>query len=82
MSTVKAAADEVLGVLTEEITPNPKTHGIETSSRTVFYLMCYLRRKSVYLKTLYDSWSRKQGNLNLLYQLVAKGLPWPGRFSK
>jgi nucleoside-diphosphate-sugar epimerase len=26
MSTVKAAADEVLGVLTEEITPNPKTH--------------------------------------------------------
>jgi hypothetical protein len=39
--------------------------------------MCYLRRKSVYLKTLYDSWSRKQGNLNLLYQLVAKGLPWP-----
>jgi hypothetical protein len=49
MSTVKAAADEVLGVLTEEITPNPKTHyGIRNFKQNgIFYLMCYLTEKSV-----------------------------------
>jgi hypothetical protein len=50
---------------------------LQTSSRTVYFISCVTYgEREVYLKTLYDSWSRKQGNLNLLYQLVAK-VPWP-----
>jgi nucleoside-diphosphate-sugar epimerase len=63
--------------LTEEITPNPKTHYGIAKLQAERYILSHTYGERVYLKTLYDSWSRKQGNLNLLYQLVAKGLPWP-----
>jgi nucleoside-diphosphate-sugar epimerase len=61
------AADEVLGVLTEEITP--KTHYGIAKLQAERYILShvYLRRKDV-LRPCMSWW--KQGNL--LYQLVAK----------
>ncbi len=103
MSTVKAAADRVDGVLTEEgvvnSNPNPeatgrnqisnskvenaepKTHyGIAKQMAEQYILNRVLpERKRVFiLRPCDDSWNlENKGNLNLLYDLVAKGLPWP-----
>jgi nucleoside-diphosphate-sugar epimerase len=80
MSTVKAVADEVAGVLTEETTPNPKTHyGIAKFQAEQYILSQKLPQgKRVYiLRPCMIHGPGNKGNLNLLYQLVAKGLPWP-----
>ena len=80
MSTVKAVADEVIGVLTEETIPNPKTHyGIAKHQAEQYILSKELPiGKRVYiLRPCMIHGPGNKGNLNLLYQLVAKGLPWP-----
>lgn len=80
MSTVKAVADEVKGVLTEETIPNPKTHyGIAKHMAEEYILSQTLPDgKRVYiLRPCMIHGPGNKGNLNLLYQLVAKGLPWP-----
>lgn len=80
MSTVKAVADEVKGVLTEGTIPNPKTHyGIAKHQAEQYILSQDLSRgKRVYiLRPCMIYGPGNKGNLNLLYQLVAKGLPWP-----
>ncbi len=80
MSTVKAVADEVKGMLTEDIIPNPKTHyGIAKQQAEQYILSAALPEgKRVYiLRPCMIHGPRNKGNLNLLYQLVAKGLPWP-----
>jgi nucleoside-diphosphate-sugar epimerase len=80
MSTVKAVADEVDGILTEETIPNPKTHyGIAKRQAEEYILSKKLPLgKRVYiLRPCMIHGHGNKGNLNLLYQLVAKGLPWP-----
>jgi nucleoside-diphosphate-sugar epimerase len=80
ISTVKAMADEVEGVLTEETIPNPKTHyGIAKRQAEEYILSKELPLgKRVYiLRPCMIHGPGNKGNLNLLYQLVAKGLPWP-----
>ena len=80
MSTVKALADEVEGILTEEIRPNPKTHyGISKLQAEEYILSKELPEgKRVYiLRPCMIHGPGNKGNLNLLYQLVAKGFPWP-----
>jgi len=80
MSTVKAVADEVVGVLTEHIAPDPKTHyGIAKQQAEQYILSHKLPQgKRVYiLRPCMIHGPGNKGNLNLLYQLVAKGLPWP-----
>jgi len=80
MSTVKAVADQVEGVLTEDTVPNPKTHyGIAKYRAEEYILSKELpKRKRVYiLRPCMIHGPGNKGNLNLLYQLVAKGLPWP-----
>lgn len=80
MSTVKAAADEIKGVLTENAECNPKTHyGIAKQMAEQYILSKELpKEKRVYiLRPCMIHGSGNKGNLNLLYQLVAKGLPWP-----
>ena len=80
MSTVKAVADEVKNVLTEDCIPNPKTHyGIAKHQAEQYILSAALPEgKRVYiLRPCMIHGSGNKGNLNLLYQLVAKGLPWP-----
>jgi nucleoside-diphosphate-sugar epimerase len=80
MSTVKAVADEVKGVLSEDETPNPKTHyGIAKHQAEEYILSKELPEgKRVYiLRPCMIHGPGNKGNLNLLYQLVVKGLPWP-----
>jgi nucleoside-diphosphate-sugar epimerase len=80
MSTVKAVADEVEGVLTEDAVSNPQTHyGIAKQQAEQYILSQELPQgKRVYiLRPCMIHGPGNKGNLNLLYQLVAKGLPWP-----
>jgi nucleoside-diphosphate-sugar epimerase len=80
MSTVKAVADEVKGILNEDEIPNPKTHyGIAKHQAEEYILRQELPKgKRVYiLRPCMIHGPGNKGNLNLLYQLVAKGLPWP-----
>ena len=80
MSTVKAVADEVKGILSEDEIPNPKTHyGIAKHQAEQYILSQSLpEEKRVYiLRPCMIHGPGNKGNLNLLYQLVSKGLPWP-----
>ncbi len=80
MSTVKAVADKVEGILTEESIPNPKTHyGIAKQQAEQYILSKEIPEgKRVYiLRPCMIHGPGNKGNLNLLYQLVSKGLPWP-----
>lgn len=80
MSTVKAVADEVKGILSEDEMPNPQTHyGIAKHQAEKYILDKELPEgKRVYiLRPCMIHGPGNKGNLNLLYQLVAKGLPWP-----
>jgi nucleoside-diphosphate-sugar epimerase len=80
MSTVKAVTDGVEGILTEAAVANPKTHyGIAKHQAEEYILGQELPEgKRVYiLRPCMIHGPGNKGNLNLLYQLVAKGLPWP-----
>ena len=80
MSSVKATADEVEGVLTEENSPNPKTpYGISKFQAESYLLKQQLPEgKRVYiLRPCMIHGPGNKGNLNLLYALVKKGFPWP-----
>ncbi|WP_016991090.1 NAD-dependent epimerase/dehydratase family protein [Flavobacterium sp. ACAM 123] len=80
MSTVKAVADKVDGVLTEESIPNPTTHyGIAKRQAEEYILSIDLpSAKRVYiLRPCMIHGPGNKGNLNLLYNLVSRGLPWP-----
>jgi nucleoside-diphosphate-sugar epimerase len=80
MSTVKAVADEVKGILNEDEIPNPKTHYGSAKQQAEEYILSkeLPEGKRVYiLRPCMIHGPGNKGNLNLLYQLVAKGLPWP-----
>jgi nucleoside-diphosphate-sugar epimerase len=80
MSTVKAVADKVNDVLTEEDTANPKTHyGIAKHHAEKYILNKKLPEgKRVFiLRPCMIHGEGNKGNLNLLYKIVSKGLPWP-----
>lgn len=80
MSTVKAVADQVEGILTEETIPSPITHyGIAKLKAEEYILSKELPDgKRVYiLRPCMIHGPGNKGNLNLLYKLVAKGIPWP-----
>lgn len=80
MSTVKAVADEVQGILNEDANPNPRTHyGIAKQQAEEYILSKEIPiGKRVYiLRPCMIHGPGNKGNLNLLYQLVSRGLPWP-----
>ncbi len=80
MSTVKAMADEVTGLLTEEVTANPQTHYGKSKLKAEQYILSKAMPagKRVYiLRPCMIHGPGNKGNLNLLYQLVSKGIPWP-----
>lgn len=80
MSTVKAVADEVKGVLIEDTIPNPKTHyGISKLQAENYILNQQLPEgKRIYiLRPCMIHGPANKGNLNLLYSVVKKGFPWP-----
>jgi len=80
MSSVKAVADEVKEVLREDLIPSPKSHyGISKYQAEEYILGKKIPNgKRVYiLRPCMIHGPGNKGNLNLLYQLVVKGFPWP-----
>jgi nucleoside-diphosphate-sugar epimerase len=80
LSSVKAVADEVDGELTEEVTPNPITHYGKSKLLAEQYILSQPipDGKRVYiLRPCMIHGPGNKGNLNLLYNLVSKGFPWP-----
>ena len=81
-STVKAAADYVLGdVLTEDVIPNPVGPYGESKIKAEEYILANKPidgNKKVYiLRPCMIHGQGNKGNLNLLYSVVKKGIPWP-----
>lgn len=80
ISSVKAVADDVDEVLTENASPNPKTYYGLTKLMAEQYI---LRQplpagKSFYvLRPCMTHGTGNKGNLNLLYKIISKGIPYP-----
>ena len=80
LSSVKAVADELVGELLEDTTPNPITHYGKSKLLAEEYILSQQipEGKRVYiLRPCMIHGPGNKGNLNLLYNLVSKGLPWP-----
>lgn len=78
-STAKAAADKVDGVLTEDVVPSPVGPYGESKIAAEKYIQEHLvDDKQVYiLRPCMIHGPGNKGNLNLLYGVVKKGIPWP-----
>jgi len=80
MSSVKAVADEVDGVLCEDVEPKPVTvYGKSKLAAENYILSKELpKEKRVYiLRPCMIHGPNNKGNLNLLYSFVSKGIPYP-----
>lgn len=80
MSSVKAVADTITGVLTEDVEAKPQTHYGKSKRLAEQYIVSKKipEGKRVYiLRPCMIHGPGNKGNLNLLYQLVTKKLPWP-----
>ena len=80
LSSVKAIADEVEGALVEEHFPNPITHYGKSKLLAEEYILSQQipKGKRVFiLRPCMIHGPGNKGNLNLLYNLVSKGIPWP-----
>ena len=78
-STAKAAADKVEGVLTEDVVPAPVGPYGESKIEAEKYILTHmLEEKDVYIfRPCMIHGPGNKGNLNLLYGVVKKGIPWP-----
>lgn len=81
-SSVKAAADSVVGdKLTEDVIPAPIGPYGESKIKAEEYIQQHLpeaKDKQVYiLRPCMIHGPGNKGNLNLLYNVVKKGIPWP-----
>lgn len=78
-STAKAAADRVDGILTEEVVPSPVGPYGESKIKAEEYILSHMpSNKDVYIfRPCMIHGPGNKGNLNLLYNVVRKGIPWP-----
>ena len=78
-STAKAAADKVEGVLTEDVVPAPVGPYGESKIAAEKYIQENMPAdKQVYIfRPCMIHGPGNKGNLNLLYNVVRKGIPWP-----
>lgn len=78
-STAKAAADKVDGVLTEDVVPTPVGPYGESKIKAEEYILSKMPAdKQVYIfRPCMIHGPGNKGNLNLLYNVVRKGIPWP-----
>lgn len=79
-STAKAAADRVDGVLTEDVVPAPVGPYGESKIKAEEYILANMpsAEKQVYIfRPCMIHGPGNKGNLNLLYNVVRKGIPWP-----
>ena len=80
LSSVKAAADEVHGELMEECINQPITHYGRSKLMAEQYILSkeVPKGKRVYvLRPCMIHGPGNKGNLNLLYKIVSKNIPWP-----
>jgi nucleoside-diphosphate-sugar epimerase len=80
ISSVKASADQVEGILTEEHQPNPQTDYGKSKLMAEQYIkeQALPDGKSYYiLRPCMIHGPGNKGNLNLLYKFVQKGIPYP-----
>lgn len=79
-SSVKAVADQVVGHLAENVEPNPQTPYGQSKQQAEQYLNEQKLpdgKRLFILRPCMIHGPGNKGNLNLLYQVVSKGLPWP-----
>lgn len=79
-SSVKAAADTVDGVLMEDVVPSPYTPYGQSKYEAEQYLLktSLPEDKRVFIiRPCMIHGPGNKGNLNLLYKVVEKGIPWP-----
>lgn len=78
-STAKAAADRVEGILTEDVVPSPVGPYGESKIKAEEYILSKMPDdKQVYIfRPCMIHGPGNKGNLNLLYNVVRKGIPWP-----
>ena len=79
LSSVKASADSIDGVLFEDSRPFPKTHYGKSKLLAENYIISNKTAKSkrIYiLRPCMIYGPNNKGNLNLLYNLVSKRVPW------
>ena len=80
LSSVKAAADTLDSVLTEDYITNPNTHYGKSKLLAEEYILSKSipNDKRVYiLRPCMINGPGNKGNLNLLYKMVSNGFPWP-----
>ena len=80
LSSVKAAADEVEGELTELHMTNPLTHYGKSkllAEQYIFSKNIPFGKRVYILRPCMIHGIGNKGNLNLLCKIVSKGLPWP-----
>lgn len=84
-STAKAAADRVEGILTEDVVPSPVGPYGESKIAAEEYILNTMKNRpdefserGVYIfRPCMIHGPGNKGNLNLLYNVVRKGIPWP-----
>lgn len=76
-STAKAAADRVEGVLTEDVVPAPVGPYGESKIAAERYIQSKFDKQTYILRPCMIHGAGNKGNLNLLYGVVKKGIPWP-----
>jgi nucleoside-diphosphate-sugar epimerase len=80
LSSVKAVADTLESVLTEDHIPNPVSHYGKSKLLAEKYILSKTipAGKRIYiLRPCMIHGPSNKGNLNLLYKIVSKGFPWP-----
>ena len=80
LSSAKAVADEVNGELFEDVIPNPVTDYGKSKLLAEQYILSKsvpINKRIYILRPCMIHGIGNKGNLNLLYKIVSKGLPWP-----
>jgi nucleoside-diphosphate-sugar epimerase len=79
-SSVKAVTDKAAGFLTEETFTNPQTAYGQSKLQAELYILSKdlpQGKRLFIIRPCMIHGPGNKGNLNLLYQLVSKGIPWP-----
>lgn len=77
-SSVKAAADRVEGTFVDEnVIPSPKGPYGESKIAAEHYIQSKMDKQTYILRPCMIHGPGNKGNLNLLYGVVSKGIPWP-----
>jgi nucleoside-diphosphate-sugar epimerase len=80
ISSVKAVVDVAEEILTEEFSPNPQTHYGKSKLLADYYIQSKqipVGKRVYILRPCMIHGPGNKGNLNLVYQIIRRGIPWP-----